>query len=695
MSRKFLDNKDKNTNVCVDDNVNIEYDDYDAEFYSGEDMYCEFNPSINHQYEHWMAQNFDMIKCVSGKHSFVDKDFPQLCSNVCGYTTNVKLLDTLGVPGFKEFVSENRIDTFFDSTPEYFEKVAWIYENSSYFKRIWSRTLRWDNAADHIARDIIRYIVAMCGNDREKVKQVYFCSPFARNEYCRVDKDDVDALINDAISYVETYGTIFVIRDSDLELVESLAENDYGNASLLLRCSSEEVKYIPSDNSWRVFNGKYWRILSDSAYNLNQRCQAMYERLYVSVRELPKSNPVRKRVVSIGNQRTVKNLIEQLKLMVEMQEDKFDAHANLLVANNGVINLCNGELIKAKQNQYLTSHISIDYNFDAPKPNRFVQFINEIFDGDCDLINYVQKLLGYCITGETKEQVLFWFNGSGSNGKSLLIKIINNIFGEICSTISSEALAKKGAQSEINTSLYQAKCARMVFSSENEDDMAFNLSLIKQITGEDTIKVRTLFKVPVEFKAKFKMLLVSNPRLNLGYEQVAMRRRIRVIPFKVSFNDKVSERTIIDGKVVMPKDVDLYNKLMAERESILKWVVDGAVKWYKEGLSEEPIEMKKAYEQLSKGAESQQIIMRDGAVVDKNTVASYIVNNLEITGVYEDVIQSTIVYDAYRLQCQNNDEKVYSQTAFGRLLGNVKGVSKVKEVDGKIYYHGLRFKSDG
>lgn len=636
--------------------------------------------------ERFRVVNSRNVNYVDGKETF-DDSFKTLdkSQSIYGIKFDLNLINK--VPGLS--TGE------FELIEDYKSKVAVLYNRSSYFRLIWNKTLHYDANAYEDAESIIRYLVTILGTDIEAIKKAYACSPFGKNECSGVDEADVDSIIDDAIKYVETYGTIFVVKDTDIDLIKNMPENDYSNAKLFLKCSDEEVKYIPADSSWRVFNGKYWRILSDSTYNVNQRCQAMYERLYWSVKDLPKATSFRKRVIALGNQRTVKNLVEQLKLMVEVQESKFNAYPHLLASNNGVINLRTGQLEEAKKNQYLTSYVNLDYNSDVPAPRRFIQFINEIFDGDEALINYVHKMLGYCITGESKEQALFWFNGRASNGKSLLVKVINSIFGDLCSTITSEALAKKGSQSEINTSLYQAKNARMVFSSENEADMSFNFSLIKQITGEDPIKVRTLFKTPIEFKAKFKMLFVSNPRLNLGYEQDAMRRRIKVIPFNVTFDD-VQERTVIDGRTHLPKDLDLYGKLMAERESILKWFVDGAVKWYCEGLGEEPDACKEAYNQYCQANQRKQIAKKDGSTMfdDENSATGYIINNLDFTGRFEDIVQSTEVYEAYQQQCEQTDEEAVTQTAFGRLMNDVQGVSNKKGAGGLKFYHGVKFKAD-
>jgi putative DNA primase/helicase len=146
----------------------------------------------------------------------------------------------------------------------------------------------------------------------------------------------------------------------------------------------------------------------------------------------------------------------------------------------------------------------------------------------------------------------------------------------------------------------------------------------------------------------------------------------------------------------MPKDLDLYDRLMAEREGVLKWVVDGAVKWYREGLGEEPDACKEAYNQYCQMNQRKQITRKDGSPMfdDENSATDYIINNLEFTGRFEDIVQSTEVYEAYQQQCEQADEEAVTQTAFGRLMNDVQGVSNKKGAGGLKFYHGVKFKAD-
>lgn len=193
-------------------------------------------------------------------------------------------------------------------------------------------------------------------------------------------------------------------------------------------------------------------------------------------------------------------------------------------------------------------------------------------------------MLGYFITGETKEQLFFVFYGTGANGKSTLINILQSVLNDYVGSLDSYALARKDDGSgKANPTLIQNRYCRLVSVSEKNDRSELDISLIKAITGGDKINTRMLFQNNIKpFAPMYKIVFTANKLPKIDWDDYGIRRRYKVIPFN---------KTLTDDEI----DLDLEKKILAnEKEAILKWLADGAKKYYKDGLGEEPEAVKKA-----------------------------------------------------------------------------------------------------
>ena len=469
------------------------------------------------------------------------------------------------------------------------------------------------------------------------------------------------------------------ILEDDIKLLENAPDNDYGNAELLVTLFGDSIKYIPTDDIWRVYDGKRWRQDTKKNHAVNQVCKLLYQRMSRLLPNLQKGNPLIKRINNFGKQRIINAMIEQAKLQAEFPANKFDTHNDLLVAENGIVNLRTGKLQPFDAEKYITTMVSMNYIENGEPPKRFLQFLDEVFDGNQELIDYMHRLLGYCLTGETHEQVFFIFGGSGSNGKSVLTNTLNIFLNDLSATLSEDALAQKMVEGAPNPSMVQARDARVVFVNESKKRTEFNLSLIKKISGEDPIKIRTLYAETIEFMAHFKLIFVTNPKLDMGWDEHAMRRRARVIPFNVTFASEEEQASLKRVGKILPKDAYLQEKLLQEKEAIFAWLVKGAMKWYNDGgLGETPIVVKNYFDDYRKETDS---------------FFNFESTMLTFTGNPNDIIQSDVIYRKYLDWCDFNDideNIILTMTAFGRRIAEIKKVEKFKGTGGCFYYRGVR-----
>lgn len=198
------------------------------------------------------------------------------------------------------------------------------------------------------------------------------------------------------------------------------------------------------------------------------------------------------------------------------------------------------------------------------------KFVSEVFDNDVELVEFVQRLAGYCLTGSTKEQKIFFLFGAGSNGKNVLLDALNAIAGRYGHNLPSEALMTSKHERH-PTTLAALQGKRLAISSEIEESAHWAEARIKQLTGDATLTARYMRGDEFTFNVTHKHLLAGNFKPRLKGDDYAMQRRMVLVPFTQQF-------------IGTRKDEHLPEKLKAEYPGILSWAIEGARKWAADGL---------------------------------------------------------------------------------------------------------------
>jgi putative DNA primase/helicase len=249
----------------------------------------------------------------------------------------------------------------------------------------------------------------------------------------------------------------------------------------------------------------------------------------------------------------------------------FDRDPFLLTVGNGTLNLMTGKLEQFRPDDLTTRSADVNFRPSAQAP-RWQQFLTEIFAGDRELIQFVQRAVGYSLTGDTREQCLFILWGGGANGKSTFLETIIRLLGtHAVTTPFSTVMVQRNPGSPRND-LAALHGARLVKASEAEHHSTFAESIVKEITGGDTITARFLFKEDFSYKPTFKLWLATNHRPEIHGTDDAIWRRIRLIPFTRQFSGA-------------NKDAGLREKLEKELPGILAWAVQGCLDWQRHGLN--------------------------------------------------------------------------------------------------------------
>ena len=248
--------------------------------------------------------------------------------------------------------------------------------------------------------------------------------------------------------------------------------------------------------------------------------------------------------------------------------DVWDADPWLLNTPDGVVDLRTGKLRPHSSGDFMTKITAVGPGGDCP---RFKAFMSEIMAGDEEMVAFVQRVLGYCLTGDISEEVIFFLYGTGQNGKGVLTSTLEWIMADYCKSAGDEVFTET-KNDRHSTEIARLKGARVVLVTEVGQGRRWAEARLKKMTGGDTITARFMRQDDFEFKPQFKPLISANHKPQLKSVDVAMRRRMHLLPFLV---------TIPPEK----RDNELKAKLRDEGPGILQWLIDGCLEYQRIGLA--------------------------------------------------------------------------------------------------------------
>ena len=247
--------------------------------------------------------------------------------------------------------------------------------------------------------------------------------------------------------------------------------------------------------------------------------------------------------------------------------DEWDRDPWLLNTPDGVVDLKTGRLLEHRRSDMMTRMTTATPEGECPL---WLRFMNDVTDGDQALVDYLQKVVGYCLTGVTTEHALFFLHGGGANGKSVFVHVLMSILGNYAANAPVETFMETRTEKH-PTDLASLQGARYVSSVETEQGKRWNESKLKTLTGGDKISARFMRQDFFEYTPQFKLVIAGNHKPSIRNVDEAMKRRLHLIPFTVTVPDEKKDRA-------------LPNKLLRERDGILAWAVEGCLRWQKEGI---------------------------------------------------------------------------------------------------------------
>lgn len=341
-----------------------------------------------------------------------------------------------------------------------------------------------------------------------------------------------------------------------------------------------DIRYCGQWGKWLVWDGRRWE------HDTGGRLQRMVKetlRTELSEAERLADEDAIKSMLAAESRSRRENIatLARYEEPVQVAPEQLDADPMLLGCANGAVDLRTGRLGPHRREALLTKLSPAAFDEAATCPT-WMAFLERIFDGNEELIRFIQRAVGYSLTGSVAEQCLFVLWGSGANGKSTFLVTLLALLGEYGKSGVADMLVAK-AHEQHPTELADLFGARFVVFQETQEGQRFDESKVKALTGGDKVKARRMREDFWEFTPTHKLWLGTNHRPAIRGTDLAIWRRIRLIPFKVTIPPE--ER---DGR--------LPEKLRAELPGILRWAVEGCLAWQQEGL-QPPREVVEAGEQ--------------------------------------------------------------------------------------------------
>jgi putative DNA primase/helicase len=423
---------------------------------------------------------------------------------------------------------------------------------------------------------------------------------------------------------------------------------DLGNAERLVHYHGQDLRYCRAMGGWLIWDGRRWA--QDKTGEVERRAKVTVRSIYAEA-ETQEDDQKRKALAGYAMGSENKCKIEAMVKLAQSEAgvvarpEHFDTDPYMLNCSNGTLDLRSGELRPHRREDMITSLAPVEYDPKAKCP-RFEEFIGRIMGHSQELISYLQRALGYSLTGITVEQCWFFCHGTGANGKSTLLNTVQHVMGDYGKQSSPETILAKRGDDGPRNDLARLKGARLVGISEPNPSKRLDEAIVKMLTGEDRITCRFLNKEFFEYIATFKLFILANHKPDVQGTDHAFWRRVHLIPFAATIPP-------------CEQDPHLGERLKAESSGILRWMVQGCLDWQNQGLNRPP-EVLEATEEYRE---------------ETDPLTDFIADECDVGAGKR--VATRALYERYREYCGRNGQRPLSQKVFGGALSG-KGFQAIR-----------------
>jgi putative DNA primase/helicase len=424
--------------------------------------------------------------------------------------------------------------------------------------------------------------------------------------------------------------------------------HDTGNADRMIALFGQDLRYSAIFRKWLVWDGRRWAKDEQDGRAMKLAKKTMTT-FYQQTMGTP-SEGLEKFAKSCLSKTRIANCLFLADCELRIHVEDLDTHPYLLNCLNGTLDLKTGELHKHRREDYITKLVHHNYDPEAECP-MFLKFLGEIMgvtpeasesdlEGSDRLVDYLQKVMGYSLTGDVSEKAVFCLFGDGSNGKTTLLETVAFVIREYSTQVLIDTLMARKAGENNNTlaDLADLRGARFVTTSEGEEGQRLAEAKVKYLSaGMGKIRTARKYENFIEFDATHKIFLDSNYKPVVSGQDAAIWNRLKAIPFTVTISDE-------------QKDEELPKKLQKEGEGVLAWMVKGCLRWKAEGLGAPP-----EIQESSKTWKEDMDPLRD-FIEDSCWLGD------------ELWVRSAALWNAYKKWADNNGERPFGRRRFGERL---------------------------
>ena len=431
---------------------------------------------------------------------------------------------------------------------------------------------------------------------------------------------------------------------------------DAGNAQRLIKRHGQDLKFVPAWD-WLVWTGQTW-----ARDELKARQVALETARGIHAEAATVSDNAEQKALSdwarkSQNAQRVQAMLWCAQPELAARPEDFDREPWLLPCANGTIDLRTGEVHPHRREHFLTRACPVVFDAKAQCPE-WQKFLERVLP-DRDVREYVQRFAGYSLTGSTAEQSLAFLYGSGRNGKSVFLETLGLLLGDYhtATRVDSLAVTRGGG---IPNDVAALAGARLVTVSETPEGVRLNESLVKDLTGGDTITARFLRHEFFQFKPQFKLWIRGNHKPQIRGTDDGIWRRLALVPFTVQIP-------------LAEVDPGLSERLQGELSGILNWAIEGCRAWQQSGLRP-PQAVTEAVAEYRDEMDTLGEFIADCCLIDAKAKAA-----------------ASQLYGAYKDWCDNSGHNPVSTTRFGLTLGE-RGF--FKEKSGVVRWRGIGLLAD-
>lgn len=417
--------------------------------------------------------------------------------------------------------------------------------------------------------------------------------------------------------------------------------SDTGNAECMAQIFGDDFRYDHTRKKWLHWDGSRWA--PDEDGGAHRAIIVVVRARYKACEAIPDLDQRKKAAAwCIGCESTNK-MDAALKTAGRIAAftttiDRWDCDQFLAATNGATLDLRAVVHRAVRREDHITMQFGATYNPEATCP-RWMQFLDEVFLGNAELIAYIQRAVGYCLTGDTREQKLFLCHGRGANGKSVFLEVMAALFGDYAANASFETF-DADRRNEASNDLAVLRGKRLVTVIETEQGKRLAEARVKSVTGQDPITCRFLYGEFFTYRPTYKIWLAMNHLPVIRGTDKGIWRRIELIPFLADFEDR--------------EDKTLGETLHSELDGILQWALEGLRQWWQRGL-DTPAIVKQATTKY-----------RD----DSDQVGRWLAECcVQVSGIF---LPTSTGYKNYETWCGEQGEKAESQNKWSRRM-NDKG----------------------